>query len=55
MVAGSRETAYRIEAMTSRIMHLSVLDALFALVVQRRPDSVNALAATAEVLIEHGI
>ena len=33
LVAGSRETAYRIEAMTSRIVHMSVLDALFALVV----------------------
>lgn len=55
VVAGSRETAYRIEAMTSRIVHLSVLDALFALVVQRRPSSSTALAATAEVLVEHRI
>ncbi|WP_131770201.1 MurR/RpiR family transcriptional regulator [Candidatus Protofrankia californiensis] len=54
VVAGSRETAYRIEAMTSRIVHLSVLDALFALVVHS-PCSRDALAMTADVLIEHRI
>ncbi|KDA44785.1 transcriptional regulator, RpiR family [Frankia sp. BMG5.23] len=53
VVVGSRETAYRIEAMTSRIVHLSVLDALFALVVVRSPRSPGALAMIADVIVEH--
>jgi RpiR family transcriptional regulator, carbohydrate utilization regulator len=54
LVAGSRETAFRIEAMASRIAHVTVLDALFvsiALADRRRASS--ALDTTASVLSEH--
>ncbi|WP_433171180.1 MurR/RpiR family transcriptional regulator [Actinoallomurus sp. CA-150999] len=53
LVAGSRETTYRIEAMVSRIVHLTMLDALFVLLVLGDPVAEEALAATADVLTEH--
>jgi DNA-binding MurR/RpiR family transcriptional regulator len=53
LVAGSCETTHRIEAMTSRIVHLTVLDALFVLLVLGDPVAEQALAATADVLTEH--
>jgi DNA-binding MurR/RpiR family transcriptional regulator len=53
LVAGSRETSYRIEAMTSRLVHLAVLDALYVSITLRHPDSQDALAATGDVLVEH--
>ncbi|MDR2378568.1 MAG: MurR/RpiR family transcriptional regulator [Bifidobacteriaceae bacterium] len=55
VVGGSRETAHRIEALSSRLVHLSILDALFSLVVAARPDAGRALAATADVIVEHRI
>jgi DNA-binding MurR/RpiR family transcriptional regulator len=55
LVAGSRETAYRIEAMTSRLVHLAVLDALYVAVALRSPDTADALRATGDVLVEHRI
>jgi DNA-binding MurR/RpiR family transcriptional regulator len=55
VVAGSRETAYRIEAMTSRIVHLTVLDALFVLLALSQPTAQRTLAETADILIEHRI
>lgn len=54
LIAGSAETAYRVEAMTSRLAHLAVLDTLFVLVTLRRPgQSRAALATTGDVLSEH--
>ena len=53
LVAGSQETSYRIEAMTSRLVHLAVLDAVYVAVTLRDPRSPAALAATADVLVEH--
>jgi DNA-binding MurR/RpiR family transcriptional regulator len=41
LVAGSRETTFRLEAMASRIAHLSVLDALLVAVAMRRPDQAS--------------
>lgn len=55
LVAGSRETAYRIESMTSRLVHLAVLDALYVLIALRQPKTQEALSATAEILLEHRI
>ncbi|BDZ51889.1 RpiR family transcriptional regulator [Frondihabitans sucicola] len=55
VVAGSAETAYRVEAMASRIVHLSVLDALFVSVSRRSATSTAHLALTEDVLIEHRI
>lgn len=53
IVAGSRETAYRTEAMTSRVLHLGVVDTLFVLLTLRREASVAALVATDGLLDEH--
>jgi RpiR family carbohydrate utilization transcriptional regulator len=54
LVAGSRETSFRLEAMASRLVHLSVLDALFVAIALRRPElAADALAATGEVIGEH--
>ncbi len=50
-----RETAYRIETMTSRIVHLVVLDAIFVLITLQHRQSQDALAATGDVLTEHRI
>lgn len=55
LVAGSRETTYRIEAMTSRLVHLAVLDALYVAITLRHPECRDALAATGDVLVEHRI
>lgn len=54
LVAGSRETTYRVEAMTSRLAHLLVLDTLFVALVLATPDrSRAAQAVSADVLAEH--
>lgn len=54
LAAGSRELSYRIEAMSSRIAHLSILDALFVAVALRSPERTDlAQAITARVLSEH--
>jgi DNA-binding MurR/RpiR family transcriptional regulator len=55
LVAGSRETAYRIETMTSRIVHLVLLDAIFVLIALRHKHSQDALALTGDILTEHRI
>lgn len=54
LVTGSRETAFRVEAMASRLAHLSVLDALFvALAVRNRERALAAQDAYGAVLAEH--
>jgi DNA-binding MurR/RpiR family transcriptional regulator len=54
LVAASRETLYRVEAMASRIAHLVVLDALYvALALRRERAATGALEATADALAEH--
>lgn len=54
LVAHSRELTYRIEAMASRIAHLSILDALLlAVSMVDLPRSDEAQAATADVLAQH--
>ncbi|WP_141584467.1 MurR/RpiR family transcriptional regulator [Actinomadura sp. WMMA1423] len=54
LVAGGRETSFRIEAMTSRIAHLSLLDAMFVSLALRRPAAASAnLELTGGVLAEH--
>ncbi|MDR1236938.1 MAG: MurR/RpiR family transcriptional regulator [Propionibacteriaceae bacterium] len=55
VVGGSRETAHRIEALSSRLVHLSILDALFALVVAENPNTARAISRTAEVIVEHRV
>lgn len=54
LVAGSRETTYRVEAMTSRLVHLLVLDTLFVSLVLATPERSRAAQdVTADVLSEH--
>ena len=54
LVTGSKETAFRVEAMASRLAHLSVLDALYvALAVGNRERTLAAQDAYGAVLAEH--
>ena len=54
LVAGGRETSYRVEAMASRIAHLLVIDTLFtSLVLSDRRRTRLAQQITADVLAEH--
>jgi RpiR family transcriptional regulator, carbohydrate utilization regulator len=54
LVAGSVETAFRLEAMASRLVHLSVLDAMFvALALRDRERATAALDCYGAVLGEH--
>jgi DNA-binding MurR/RpiR family transcriptional regulator len=54
LVAGGRETSYRVEAMASRLAHLLVIDSLFtSLVLGDAQRSKKAQQLTADVLAEH--
>jgi DNA-binding MurR/RpiR family transcriptional regulator len=54
LVTGSKETAFRVEAMSSRLAHLAVLDALFvALAARNRDRAMAAQDAYSGVLAEH--
>lgn len=54
LVAGSRETNFRVEAMSSRIIHSTVLDALYVAFCLANPQRAQAAQhLTAEVLTEH--
>lgn len=54
LVAGSRETTFRLEAMASRLAHIGVLDALFVAAAFATSDRANrSLSATADVLSSH--
>lgn len=54
LIAGSRETRYRVEAMTSRLAHLLVLDTLYVSLVLADPERTRrAQDLTSDVLAEH--
>ncbi|WP_366143084.1 MurR/RpiR family transcriptional regulator [Rhodococcus sp. EPR-279] len=54
LIAGSKETNYRIEAMSSRIVHSTVLDAIFVAVNVQMPERARkAQARTAEAVASH--
>lgn len=54
LVAGGRETSYRVEAMASRLAHLLVIDSLFtSLVLADAQRAKHAQRLTADVLAEH--
>jgi DNA-binding MurR/RpiR family transcriptional regulator len=54
LVAGGRETSYRVEAMASRLAHLLVIDSLFtSLVLADAQRAKKAQRLTADVLAEH--
>lgn len=50
IVAGSQETAYRVDAMISRVVHLAVLDAIVVLLTHASPKRMAALSASNEIL-----
>jgi DNA-binding MurR/RpiR family transcriptional regulator len=54
LVAGGRETSYRVEAMASRLAHLLVIDTLFTSLILANPRRARpAQQRTADVLAEH--
>ncbi|MEX2100826.1 MAG: MurR/RpiR family transcriptional regulator [Acidimicrobiia bacterium] len=54
LVAASRETTFRVEAMASRVAHLVVLDALYvALALADEEGASASLSRTGDVLAEH--
>lgn len=50
VIAGSQETAYRVDAMTSRVVHLAVLDAIVVLLTHKSAERAVVLTASNEIL-----
>jgi DNA-binding MurR/RpiR family transcriptional regulator len=55
LVAGSSETRYRVEAMTSRIVHLSLIDAIYSVLAMRLDGAAEARAASEALVNSHRI
>ncbi|MEE2524515.1 MurR/RpiR family transcriptional regulator [Pseudarthrobacter sp. J47] len=55
LVAGSSETRYRVEAMTSRIVHLSLIDAIYSVLAMRLDGAPEARAASEALVNSHRI
>jgi DNA-binding MurR/RpiR family transcriptional regulator len=56
LITVARETAFRTAALTSRIAHLSVIDALYVAVAMRRPQaSLAALERFTTLIDEHSL
>jgi DNA-binding MurR/RpiR family transcriptional regulator len=56
LIAGSRETNHRVEAMTSRLAHIAVLDALYVAVRLAQPERAQlAEHLSAQVITEHRV
>ncbi|GLV61038.1 RpiR family transcriptional regulator [Dictyobacter sp. S3.2.2.5] len=56
LITASRETAFRTAALTSRIAHLSVIDALYVAVAMRRPEaSLAAIERFTAAIAEHSL
>jgi DNA-binding MurR/RpiR family transcriptional regulator len=56
LITSARETAFRNAALTSRIAHLSVIDALYVAVAMRRPESsLAALERSTTVIADHSL
>lgn len=55
LVAGSSETRYRVEAMTSRIVHLSLIDAIYSVLAMQLEGAPEARAASEAVVNSHRI
>lgn len=53
IIAGSAETEVRIEASSSRLIHMSILDAIQIILRGKLPQADAYLKATAEVIAEH--
>jgi DNA-binding MurR/RpiR family transcriptional regulator len=50
LVAATAETAFRVEAMASRIAHLSIIDVLYVALATRRPDALATLKRTNAII-----
>ncbi|MGW3954601.1 MurR/RpiR family transcriptional regulator [Streptomyces sp. NPDC004752] len=55
LVAGTAETAYRVEAMASRIVHITVIDAIFVVLSLNDASAVRHQKLAADIIIEHRI
>jgi DNA-binding MurR/RpiR family transcriptional regulator len=56
LIAGSRETNYRVEAMTSRLAHIAVLDAVYVAISLAQPERARrAQQLSAEMITEHRV
>lgn len=56
LVAGSRETAFRVEAMSSRLAHTAVLDALCVALALTHPDRARAAQSlSTDIITEHRV
>ncbi|MQA77216.1 MAG: SIS domain-containing protein [Streptosporangiales bacterium] len=56
LIAGSAETHHQVEAMTSRLVHLAILDALRVSITLAQPERAErAQRLTADALIDHRI
>jgi RpiR family transcriptional regulator, carbohydrate utilization regulator len=56
LITSARETAFRNAALTSRIAHLSVIDALYVALAMRRPESsLAALERSTTVIADHSL
>ncbi|MGP6174602.1 MurR/RpiR family transcriptional regulator [Corynebacterium sp. A21] len=53
VIAGSAETKIRVEATSSRLVHMAVLDAIHVLLRKQVPGAEKGLKDTAEVIAEH--
>jgi RpiR family transcriptional regulator, carbohydrate utilization regulator len=53
LVAAAAETEYRVEAMASRIAHLSLIDALYVLLAHARGDGARSALQRTNRIIEH--
>jgi DNA-binding MurR/RpiR family transcriptional regulator len=51
VVAGSQETAYRVDAMTSRVVHLAVLDAIVVVLTHRSRERSETLTTSHQILV----
>jgi RpiR family transcriptional regulator, carbohydrate utilization regulator len=54
LVAGSEESSLRIEAMASRLVHLSVLDAIFVALALRKDGAMDSLTLVNDVVESFG-
>jgi DNA-binding MurR/RpiR family transcriptional regulator len=54
LVAGSQEHAVRVEALASRLVHLTILDTVFMRIVQADPEAAKHALAEVQDMLERG-
>lgn len=55
IIAGSAETSYRVEAMVSRVVHLTIIDAIYVALSLRNEKATEYQKLAADVIIAHRI